>query len=144
MTGKLFINGVDAYTQWGVVLEDGSLSKLLAGDSMKPYVENKSRAEAGKQILIKNPRLDERDVTLIFMFVPRSTSFLTRYASFLSTLQAGKVVETKIYPIELKVIDLNMTYRLVYEGSTNLTQLDLAIGKVAIKFNEPNPENRTL
>ena len=101
MTGKLFINGVDAYTQWGVVLEDGSYVKLLAGDSMKPYVENKSRTEAGKQILIKNPKLDERDVTLIFMFIPQATSFLTRYASFLSTLQAGKVVDTKIYPVAL-------------------------------------------
>ena len=50
----------------------------------------------------------------------------------------------EIYPIELKVPDLNKTYRLVYLANSNLSQVDLAIGKVAVKFNEPNPENRSL
>lgn len=144
MTGKLFINGLDAWTTWGVYLEDGSYENLLAGEEMKPYTTNKSRSEDGVSVSIKNPRLETRSVNVVFCFTNKGAEFLTRYDAFLSVLRAGKVDGTKILPLEIKVPELGKTYRLIYEASSNLSQIGLRIGKVAVKFNEPNPENRTL
>lgn len=144
MTGKLFINGYDAFDTWGVVLEDGSYAKFLSGDTPKPYTENKSRSESGKQVLMKNPKLDEREFSIVFVFLPQTVSFLTRYQSFLGSLQAGKVVNNIIYPNEVYVPEIGLKYRLIYKGNSNLTQIDLSFGKVVVKFLEPNPENRVV
>lgn len=142
MTGKLFINGVDAWTQWGVFLEYGSYDRLLSGENIKPYTENTSRSIDGKQVLIKNPRIEDRDVTLVFCFAQRTTPFLARLQSFKNTLINGKVIGGKIHPIDMFIPELEMTFRLIYQGSTTLSQGGLKIGKLGVRFNEPVPTNR--
>lgn len=141
---NLYINGYDAMETWGVFLEDESLEKLLSGDTMKEYTKNQSRSIDGVHVSIKNPRLEERGVTVVFCFIESDVNFLTRYDTFLGMLKNGKVVDGKIYPTELKIPEIGKTYRLIYEGSTSLVQRKLKIGKVAVRFLEPNPANRTL
>lgn len=140
MTGKLIINGVDAWTQYGVFLEDGSYDKLLSGVSMKPYTENKSRAIDGKSVRVKNPRVEDRDVNVVFCFSNRgSSTFLNRLDSFITSLQnGGENGITTIY-----VSEINRTFRFVYLSNLNLNQTGLSIGKIVVRFNEPNPKNRT-
>lgn len=132
MINRLKINGTDAYTMWGVILEDGSYNKLLSGDSMKEYTKNESRSLDGVEVSIKNPRLKERTITLTFLLI--GTSFLSNFSAFLATLQSGL--------IHLNVPELNKTYKLIYEANTSVTQIGLTMGKVSVKFLEPKPNDR--
>lgn len=134
MTGKLYINGYDAYTNWGVFLEDGGEDKLLMAVPVKDYISNKSRAADGKSVITTAPKKDERDVTLVFCFATNSTAFITRYNQFLTHLYAGAVT--------LRSVRNKMTYNLLYLRSTALSSVSYA-GKLAVIFNEPNPGNRT-
>lgn len=142
MTDKLYINGVDAWTQWGVFLEEGSYERLLRGAPMKSPIENKSALQHGKDVYLTSRKVDERDVQVVFCF-KKSTDFLTKYKSFIETIQAGKVIEGETYPLELGVKDLGIVYKLVYSECVDMSGMGLIAGKVAVRFNEPNPTNRT-
>ena len=58
----LLINGRDAYKTWGVRMGDKFLDVLGASLPMKEFIENKSRLEHGKRVIINNPKIDERDI----------------------------------------------------------------------------------
>jgi hypothetical protein len=133
MTGDLFINTKDAWTTWGVFLEEGSEDKLLVASPMKDYISNKSRQEDGKQVLTSTPKVDERTLTVVFCFAKASTDFLTRYKSFMTELYLGRMV--------LNVVSLGITFTLDYLNSASLSSLT-TLGKVAVTFSEPNPMNR--
>lgn len=243
MTSKLFINGIDAWTEWRAFLEDGSLDKLMLPASFKPFVENKSRSMNGKQVLIKNTRLDERDLTLVFCFAAHElnsfppftgnndpvsmqvaftnqfSSYLDTYAiidvirtrvsafmqtwlqslpytsrviaekiqsnidgflaplsgnmlqqafgaalrnylgtitrtiiipdanarmmRFVDTVRAGNVNAGKIYPVNLGSGDLNLTFKVVYISALELSSANDTIAKLALRFNEPDPSDRS-
>jgi len=134
MTGELYINGYDAWTTWGVFLEDGGEDKLLMAVPVKEYISNKSRAADGKSVVATAPKKDERDVTLVFCFANNGTSFQTRYNLFMAQLYGGAIT--------LRSVRNKMTYNLLYLRSTALSSLTYA-AKVAVAFNEPNPANRT-
>lgn len=133
MTGDLFINTKDAWTTWGLFLEEGSEDKLLVASPMKDYISNKSRQEDGKQVLTSTPKVDERTLTVVFCFARASTDFLTRYKSFMTELYLGRMV--------LNVVSLGITFTLDYLNSASLSSLT-TLGKVAVTFSEPNPMNR--
>lgn len=48
----LLINTQDAYTTWGVRIGEGFLDVLGASSPMKEFIENKSRLEHGKRVII--------------------------------------------------------------------------------------------
>lgn len=133
MTGDLFINTKDTWTTWGVFLEEGSEDKLLQASPMKDYISNKSRQEDGKQVLATAPKVDERNVTVVFCFAQTATDFITRYKSFMTELYLGRMV--------LNVVRLGITFNLDYLNSASLSSLT-TLGKVAVTFCEPNPLNR--
>jgi len=133
MTGDLFINTKDAWTTWGVFLEDGSEDKLLQASPLKDYIGNKSRQDHGKQVLDTTPRVDERNVTVVFCFANAPTNFITRYKLFTTELYLGNIT--------LQVVRLGITFNLKYLNSTALSSMT-TLGKVAVTFSEPNPMNR--
>lgn len=49
---ELLINNKDAYTIWGVRMGKGFLDVLGASSPMKEFIENKSRLEHGKRVII--------------------------------------------------------------------------------------------
>lgn len=63
---ELLINGENAYTTWGVRMGEGFLDVIGASAPMKDFIENKSRLEHGKRVIINNPKVDEREITLSF------------------------------------------------------------------------------
>jgi len=133
MTGDLLINTKDAWTTWGVFLEDGSEDKLLQASPLKDYIGNKSRQDHGKQVLDTTPRVDERNVTVVFCFANTPTNFITRYKLFTTELYLGNIT--------LQVVRLGITFNLKYLNSTALSSMT-TLGKVAVTFSEPNPMNR--
>jgi hypothetical protein len=152
MTGKLFINGIDAWNTWSVLLEDGSIDTLLSPPSAKPHIENKSRSIDGKQVLFKNPRVEDRDITLVFCVSRKYangaveqgdiTGFQSKLSGFMAAICAGKTENNILSLTEIGVFETNLIYKLVYISATNLQSLNNSIGKIAIRFNEPNPTDR--
>ena len=55
MTGQLYINEKDAWTTWGVRMDDGFLDAIDAPLPMKDYIENESRLEHGKHMITTKP-----------------------------------------------------------------------------------------
>lgn len=136
MTGELYINGKDAYTTWGISMDDTSLSTLMTPASNKELIENKSRLEHGRRVLISNPKLDERNLTLqINLTAPDVDVFFARYYSFCVELSTGVLdIKTKYQPTVL--------YRTIYQSCGQFSQFMQGIGKFSLKLNEPNPNNR--
>lgn len=70
----LLINEKDAFATWGVRMGEGFLDVIGASAPMKDFIENKSRLEHGKRVIINNPKVDEREITLSFTIEGSSQS----------------------------------------------------------------------
>lgn len=135
----LLINNKDAYATWGVRMGDNFLDVLGASSPMKEFIENKSRLEHGKRVIINNPKLDEREITLAFTIEGNSQSdYQAKKKAFFDELYKGKVdIQVPANGSEI--------YHLIYLGKsiTYAQSLDRTFAKCSMKFNEPNPVNRT-
>lgn len=138
MTGDLLINNKDAYTTWGVRMGDNFLDILGEPAPMKDFVENKSRLEHGKRVIVNATKLDERDLTLGFTIEGSSPSdYQVKKNAFYAELYKGKV--------DIKVpSNSDEVYHLIYLGKsiTYGQNVPRTFGKVSAKFCEPNPNNR--
>ncbi len=129
------INGKDI-SSYGVTLLSGCYSALLAPPPLKTFLENKDRSKDGTEVLVHNCKIAEREVTLTFLIQGASRAeFLNHYQSFISLLHAGWFI--------LYIGDLNQTYRLLYDSSTQFDNYNLTSCKISVKFREPNPANRS-
>ena len=155
MTGNLYINGKNAWTQWGAFLEDGSADKLFLPAPAKPLIENKSRAEHGKEVLMKAAKYDERDLSLVFCFANTGTSFNERLTSLVTDLLTGtyddqleiQVLSTigfKQYNPAWEYAYRTNYFTVTYISCTELNSVRDEAGKVVIRLNEPNPNDRIL
>lgn len=132
---ELLINGKDAYLEWGIRMGDKFLDALGASVPMKEFIENKSRLEHGKRVLLTNPRLDSREITLTFTIEGETPS---DYAD------KKKRFYDELYKVKMTIQvpeNGNEVYHLNYLGkSISYAQsLDRTFGKISSKFEEPNP-----
>ena len=135
----LLINTQDAHTTWGVRMGEGFLDVLGASSPMKEFIENKSRLEHGKRVIINDPKIDEREITLSFTIEGNSQSdYQAKKKAFFEELYKG-VVDIQV------PANSNEIYHLIYLGKSvaYAQSLDHTFGKISAKFNEPNPANRT-
>lgn len=139
MTGDVFINGYDAYTRYGINLEDGALSMLMTPPPSKGYVENESRLEHGKRVIIKNQRYSERELTLPFHIIALSrTDFFNKYERFCSeVLSQGKITINTKY-------QTGVYYNLVYVSCSQFRQFQQQTAVFSLKVTEPNPNDRVM
>lgn len=140
MIGELFINGKDAYTEWGVSMDTASLSALMTPAGNKDLPENKSRLEHGKRVIIDTSvmKVDERQLTLtINLTAKNEVEFFTRYSSFCKELATGKLnIRTKYQP--------DVMYRTIYKSCSQFSQFMRGIAHFSLKLEEPNPTDRNL
>lgn len=131
----LLINTQDAYTTWGVRMGEGFLDVLGASSPMKEFIENKSRLEHGKRVIINDPKIDEREITLSFTIEGNSQSdYQAKKKAFFEELYKGMV--------DIQVpANSNEIYHLIYLGKSvaYAQSLNQTFGKISAKFNEPNP-----
>ncbi|MDH8702366.1 hypothetical protein M2138_001728 [Dysgonomonadaceae bacterium PH5-43] len=146
LEGLLFINDTDVYLQYGAFLTEDSpgsfsnYSELLKPAKMKPYTAVDFREEDGEKLpdVLPDPAYEPRDVTLYFAILANTAAvFLSRYSAFLGLLKSGW--------LNIRLPELNKTYRMYYRESSAYDQLTPIDGKVAAKFKvifrEPVPEN---
>lgn len=138
MKEELYINGKDAYISWGISLDETSLSELMTPASNKEFIENESRLEHGKQVLVSNPRLNSRNLTLkINLTASSERQFFERYNSFCKELATGVLeIRTMYQP--------NLMYKTIYQSCSQFSQFMRGIGKFTLKLIEPNPNDRAL
>lgn len=137
MTGDLIINNKDAYTEWGMSMGDGFIENMLIPSAMKPFVENASRLEHGKRVLVNSPKVEPREVTVTFHIQGKTeTEYMGHYKQFLNELQGG-TIHIKIPKVG------NEVYKLIYQRATSFTQnYKRTSSKLSVKFEEPNPMDR--
>ena len=136
--GELFINGKDAYTEWGMSMESSALSALMTPSANKELIENKSRLEHGKRVVNSTPRVDERDLNLQFHITAKSKSdFLDKYARLCTLLESGSIEIMTSY-------QSNVLYRMNYISCSQFSEYRLGMAKFTLKLNEPNPKNRSV
>lgn len=136
--GELFINGKDAYTTWGVMMDTESLSLLMTPSGVKDFVSNASRRQHGSRYIIKDPKVTERKLNLTLQLVAKNEEeFFEKYDSFCEELETGYVeFRTKYQPTKV--------YRCVYNNCTPFTQFVREMAKFTLKITEPNPKDRNI
>ncbi len=138
MLGELYINDKDAWSTWKARLVDDSLDNLESSAPMKSYASNNARSQDGEQVLISNPRIDKRNVILIFAITCDSRAdYLTKKRSLEAELQNGL--------ISVKVTALSMIYKLHLDQDSTMTLSSgtgLRDGKFTVRFTEKNPKDR--
>lgn len=138
MTGELFINGKDAYTEWGVNMGDRFLDALGEKAGKKDYITNDNKLRDGIEYCSFVPKAAERQVTLTFTIRGNSRiDFTAKKDAFFDELDKGDI------SIQVPTND-SKVYHLKFKDSTGTyaQNLERTFCKVGIKFVEPNPKNR--
>lgn len=138
MEKELYINGKDAYKEWGISMDTTSLSALMTPAPMKDFPETSSRLEHGKRMITDYPKLGERNITLTILLTAKDKDeFFKRYAGFCEELATGKLdIRTSFQP--------GVAYRTIYVSCSQFTQFMRGIASFSLKLTEPNPANRGL
>ena len=114
--------------------------KKIFYNSVAELRENKSRLEHGKQVLMDNPKLDERELTLVFTVEGDSPAdYQAKRTAFYEELYKGK--------IDIQIPENSSDiYHLLYLGKSvaYAQSLDRTFGKISAKFCEYNPSNRVV
>lgn len=143
--GKLFINGEDAYTAYGVFLAKDrggtydNLSTLLTPPPAKKHTTVDYRERDGEEVDVSDVRFEARNVSLRFaMVTDNEAMFRAKYKAFVDMLSSGT--------LELRVSEIGKTYKLYYlscPGMVMKTRLRTT-GRLAaiwtVKFREPKPD----
>lgn len=134
----LYINGINARKEWGLLTTPNTLSALLAPPSMKTRPTFTSRLEPGTRTDTENPQVAARDLNLEVQLTARTPQqFYERLQSFTRFL-------TEATEIALRLSDRpDVCYNLIYSSCGTFTQFCRGIATLSLKMNEPDPTDRT-
>lgn len=140
-TPEIRINGSSTlYKDYGVRMGEGFLDALTEPLDMKDYIENESRLEHGKRIIILDtPRVKSRDVTLDFTICGSSPEdFLKKKNGFLALIYGGEIT------LQVPQVSDDVYY-LIYsgKGAEYGMNANRTFCHMMLKFLEPNPMRRT-
>lgn len=138
---ELRINGSSTiYQDYGVRMGEGFLDALTEPLSLKENVENESRLEHGKRVVVEEtPKIQSREVLLDFTISGSTPAdFRAKKKAFLALMYKG-VVSVQV-PQESEDV-----YHLIYrsKGSEYSMNAQRTFCHMILKFEEPNPTHRT-
>lgn len=143
MRGELKINNKDAWENWGVSLADGSVTALMTPAPQKPLITNSSRVKNGKEVILTDNRganlrrMADRDVLMIInMFADSYAQLYSRQKALEAELTSQRTVLWTSFLSGLK-------FHLDYISCTEFSQFRGQMAKYILKFNEPDPTNRS-
>ena len=129
----------DMFVNYGISLEETSVSKLMTPAPNKEVVENKSDLEHGKRVDrdTDDVRKDERNVNLIMLISARNeTEFLENYGRFCTDF-----LDKGFFDIKTAYVP-NTVYRMTYLDCTQFSEYGMGVGKFTLSLNEPDPTDR--
>ena len=127
MKGRLYIDGKDAYTEYGVYVVQGGWNELVAYPPLKAVDGNDWQEEDGIEVDLSAPVLNTREVSLKIAF----SDFGDRFFAFISILS-----DNAYHTFDCRHI--KRTYRLRLVSQPNLTVAQ-AIGTATLKFADDFP-----
>lgn len=127
MTGRLYIDGKDAYTVYGVYVEDGGWNELVAFPPLKPVEANDWQEEDGTEPDLSDPVLDTRTVSIKFAV----TYAYSRYFALIQALSDGAYHTFNCSHIQ-------RTFRLRLVGVGSFAAADI-LGEITLKFADDFP-----
>lgn len=134
----LLVNGANV-AGWGVRMGSGFLDALTEPLTPKDVVENESRLEHGKRVVVGSPvYFKARELTLDFTIEGATPAeFEANKQSFLSAIYQVNVT------IQVPKHSANV-YRLIYKGKGTDYGMNWqrTFCHMMLKFEEPNPMNR--
>lgn len=137
MKEKLIINGENADEKWGISLGESSLSELMTPPANKAFIENESRLQHGKQILVANPKVEARNLTLqLNLTAATKSAFFDKYNLF-----CKEVLTTGVLNIETGYQE-EVVYKTIYVSCSQFSQFMQGIAKFSLKLIEPDPSDR--
>lgn len=66
MTNKLYIDGIDAYSEYGVFVHETGYNDLVSFPALKKVESNDWPEEDGIEVDLENPRLDKKEFKIMF------------------------------------------------------------------------------
>lgn len=140
MTGDLYINNRDAWDYFGVNMNDDFIDTLTEPLTPKEYIENESRLEDGKRVIVEEElKISSRELVLDFTMEATTPKQLSDYkAAFFTEMMKGNV--------KIKVPEVNdEVYNLIYKGKGTSYGMNpqRTFCHLMLKFDEPNPKNRS-
>lgn len=127
MTGKLYVDGKDAFATWGVFVVSGGWNELLAYPKLKEVESNDWQEEDGIEADLSNPVLDTKEAAVEF-------AYSGPYASFVDFIA---LLADKGYH-EFNCTGIGRSYKLRLLQMPNLEAYD-ALGFVSLKFADDFP-----
>ncbi|MGN0237609.1 MAG: hypothetical protein ACI4AK_05945 [Lepagella sp.] len=126
MEGRLYIDGKDAYSTWGVYVATGGWNDLIAYPPLKKVTSNDWQEEDGIEPDLSNPKLDTKDVQIKMV-----CSDPYRLADFVDMLSDGSY-----HTFNCASIMRQYTLRL-----TQMPNLDYAthVGMITLKMSNDFP-----
>lgn len=133
MNNDLIINGENVTKTLGITIEGKSRNTLVLYGGVKEGISNESSQDHGVEELDLPVLFASRSFSITLLMVHRADISEHRRVQQLMKLCTKKTI------IEFEFD--KVVYYLTYDGSSNLDTLNGG-GKLLLKFNEPNPNNR--
>lgn len=135
MGKDLTINGVDAWSAYGVYMDDSSLGQLLCPPPLKDRVTSTSRTENGTRVVTNAPVfVAERDLTLqLGIYGKTESEFLSHVSAFTSLLTTSQ---------EIVIGAGGVTCHCIYKSCNQFSSYQRGIGKFVLRLTEYNPAKR--
>ena len=130
MTGQLLIDGVDAYTSFGVYVERQGWNGLLSFPPLKEPDKNEWQEYDGREVDLSDPVLNTREIQMSLACQGSG------YTSFLSALGGGKA-----YHI-VTALGRQFKLRLVQQPSLTMAEAN-TLSKLTLKFADDFPLDRS-
>lgn len=143
MNTDIRINGSSTvFKDWGVRMGDGFIDALTEPLTPKEYIENESRLEHGKRVIVSadDVKFASREVVLDFTIEGKSQEdFFAKKKLFLAAIYKGNIT------IEVPAVSDDV-YHLVYKGKGGEYGMNVlrTFCHMILKFEEPDPTHRTL
>lgn len=127
MTGRLYIDGKDAYKQWGVYVVSGGWNELIAYPPLKTVEYNDWQEEDGIEADLSDPKLDTKEASLNFAY----GGLYSRFIEFITLLS------DRAYH-EFNCVHIRRQFKLRMTQMPNLAHAAI-LGFVTIKFSNDFP-----
>lgn len=140
--GELYLrrggSWVDAYTEYGLSLEDEGLSRLMTPAPQKEPVQNKNMAMNGTAIKGGVGYKDVRTLSLpIHILAPTRESFFSQYWKF-----CNEILDTGWVHVRHSALS-GVEFHFRYVDCQQCSVYHRKMAKLTLSLEEPNPNNRT-
>lgn len=127
MTGRLYIDGQDAYRQWGIFVVCGGWNEAISYPPLKTPESNDWQEEDGVEVDLTDPKLNTKEVSISFAY----SGIYTRLLTFINILSDGAYHEFNCASIRRR-------FRLRMMQMPNLEMVK-NLGFITIKFSNDFP-----